>query len=671
MAFASLSIAFLSLLIIVPLSITLSHPLDSLSPSEITKLTSIIRNSALPSSKTLNFHYVALQEPTKENVLSWLKNPKTKSEPPRRAYIVARDGSQTYQINVSLTHGSVESYQVYNGSGFPTITSEENKEALALLQKYQPYLNSIKKRGLDVNEVVLSVFSIGWYGDRQGKRLVRVLSFYKDGSPNVWVRPIEGVSVLVDLDKMGIVEYEDAEVHILPKVEGTDYRASQMKPPFVAQTKPITVFQPHGPSFKIDGQEISWADWKLHLKFDIRAGPVISLAQIFDVNEGKYRTVMYKGYVSEMFVPYMDPTEEWYYRTFFDTGEFGTGLSAGSLQPLTDCPPNAVFINSYYANGNGDPVEIKNAFCVFERYSGDAAWRHTESEALMGGEEVVEVRPEVNLVIRMVSTVGNYDYIFDWEFKQSGSIKVGVALSGIVEAKPTLYTHTDQVKEELYGTLLTENTIGVNHDHYLTYYLDLDIDGEDNSFIKSKFKTMRTDGSTPRKSYWTAVKETLKTELEARMHLGEPGELLMVNPNKKSKVGNMVGYKLVPGSPTRPLMTDDDYPLIRASFTKYQVWVTPYNRSEEWAGGALADQSRGDDTLYTWTNRNRDIQNKDLVLWHTLGFHHNPCQEDFPIMPTLSGGFELRPFNFFERNAILKLRPLQQVTMPTCNSTKT
>ncbi|KAK8619560.1 hypothetical protein V6N13_135843 [Hibiscus sabdariffa] len=124
----------------------------------------------------------------------------------------------------------------------------------------------------------------------------------------------------------------------------------------------------------------SWANWKFHLGFDARVGPVISLASFYDADKKKHRQVMYRSFISELFVPYQDPTEEWYHITFFDCREYGFGIYVVSLEPLNDCPSNAVFVDGYYAGQDGKPVKVPDVMCVFERHFGDVMWRHTEVE---------------------------------------------------------------------------------------------------------------------------------------------------------------------------------------------------------------------------------------------------------------------------------------------------
>src|SRR3978361_561632 len=135
-----------------------------------------------------------------------------------------------------------------------------------------------------------------------------------------------------------------------------------------------------------------------------RQGTVISLARWAD--GGKERSVLYQGYMSEMFVPYMDADYGWYSRTYFDMGEYGLGLLASPLKAGLDCPAYATFINNTVNDYKGEPEPRPNSVCIFERNTSDPAWRHFE---FVNG--TYEARPGVELVVRMAAQLGNYDYL--------------------------------------------------------------------------------------------------------------------------------------------------------------------------------------------------------------------------------------------------------------------
>lgn len=101
-----------------------------------------------------------------------------------------------------------------------------------------------------------------------------------------------------------------------------------------------------------------------------------------------------------------------------------------------------------------------------------------------------------------------------------------------------------------------------------------------------------------------------KTEEDGQVNINSPtADLLFVNPSKKTMVGNETGYRLVPAGATgTSLLADEDYPQCHASYTKRQVWVTSYDRSEKWVTGLYAEQGMGEDSLGAWSKRTRSIK---------------------------------------------------------------
>ncbi|XP_043715787.1 primary amine oxidase-like [Telopea speciosissima] len=655
------------------------HPLDPLTLQEINKVKTILSSYERFISSFPAIHSVSLDEPEKSIVLSWKKGDPL---PQRKAFVIAFLNGQSNLLTLDLESGQVINHDISQGSGYPALSFDDMAVATKAPLTNPEFIEIISGRGVKLSDLTCAPLAIGWYGvSEEGRRLVKVSCFSGEGTANFYMRPIEGLVVIVDVDTRKVVRISHTGRGIpIPPATDTDYRYSAQNKPeeMMKPLNPISIEQPKGPSFSIEeGHMVKWANWEFHLKPDPRAGVIISRAMVHDSETGQTRSVMYKGFSSELFVPYMDPADAWYFKTYMDAGEYGMGVTAMPLVPLNDCPRHAYYMDGIFAATDGKPYVQSDMMCVFERYAGDIGWRHSETP--ISGMEIREARPKVTLVARMAASVGNYDYIIDWEFQTDGLIRVKVGLSGMLMVKGTPLQNMNQVgnkaeRDAMSGILVSENAIGVVHDHFVTFHLDMDIDGADNSFVKVNLEKKETlPGESPRKSYLKVKREVAQTEKEAQVKfkLYEPAEFHVVNHGKKSRLGNPAGYKVVPGGTAASLLDHHDPPQSRASFTNNQIWVTPYNKSEQWAGGLLVWQSKGEDTLGVWSERDRPIDDKDIVLWYTLGFHHIPCQEDFPIMPTVSSSFELKPVNFFEKNPILRASPNVEKDLPFCRATAT
>jgi primary-amine oxidase len=628
------------------------HPLEALTTQEYWVVYDVLRGTGKMDADTFTAS-VLLHEPAKDLVLAWKRGDPI----PREADAILLRKGQVSEARVNISTHALESWKEVKDAQAPVIDSEFRE--LGELAKNDPRVReALSKRGItDLTTVECLPLPFGYFAvpELEGHRIMYGGCSDLHASYLSWGRVIEGLNIEVDAAEKKVLKVVDDGPVPVPAgpINFEDAPAIAR-----ADTTPITVTQPLGPSFQLSGGEVSWQNWHFRFRLDPRVGPVLNLVRFDD--GGKLRSVMYEGSVSELFVPYMDPAEGWATRVFLDAGEFYHG---GVLRPLragTDCPSNASYFDALVPSERGIPMRRAQQACLFELSNGNPAWRHFEKGEVWG-------RPSRTLVLRAAATIGNYDYILDWRFEQDGSIHVAVGATGIIETKAVVEKKSSgehamaeagsKPAPDAYGHFVAENTIGVNHDHFFSFRLDLDVDGQNNTFVAHRLKQKQLPASTHRKSIWVMEPAPARTERDAMMdiHLDRPAMWIIANPNVRGPLGYATGYEIMPGETAASLLDPDDGPQRVGAFSTHQLWVTPYRADELYAAGVYPTASKGGDGLAHWTAKNRAIENTDIVAWYTLGFHHMPRAEDWPVMPVMWHEFVIRPFDFFSQNPVLTL----------------
>ena len=625
-----------------------TNPLDALTAAEINRTVGILTAAKKVDSNT-RYPTITLQENSKESILAW--KPGQPFERLARATYL-RD-SAIHEAVVDLTSGRVVSdEQVKDRQSL--ILFEEFLGASEIVKKDPRWQAAMRKRGYtNYDKIICAPLTVGPVIDERyrGLRLLNVPCFDTAGAVNhIYGRPIENVLAVVDVRNRKVLDVIDLGVVPVPaEVPSSAYDPATSTR---RDIKPVQIVSPAGNNFTIEGSTVAWDKWKFHLRVDKRVGPVISRVTYRDGNED--RQIAYEMSTSEMFVPYMEPSKTWAYRAYMDIGEYGFGALSSPLKPGSDCPVNATFLDATISDDHGKPLTLKNVVCVFERDTGEPLWRHYEVFT-----ESHESRPNVELVVRMAPEVGNYDYLLDFAFNRRGEIEVRVGAYGIDATKAVAAkTMQDATASEdtAYGTLIAPNLVGVNHDHFMSFRIDLDVDGQNNRMVVDKFVPKTLANNPLRRSIWQVERSVVPTE-QAFEPMHESAWFRFESDKRLNALKNPTSYQLVPGHSDISILSEDEPQQQRAAFSGAPFWVTRYHSDELFAAGVYPNENREVDGLPVFVGNHEDIRNQDLVLWYTIGFRHQTRAEDWPVMPGMWHSFKLRPFNFFDRNPGMDVPP--------------
>ncbi len=564
--------------------------------------------------------------------------------PQRSAYVCCYEpaSNRTFSGIVALDEAVLHRWKHVN-SVQARIVPDETIMACQLAREDADLIDALEKRGIDdPSQVLVEAWAAGNFGqpEEQETRIAYGHCWLmNDAGDNPYARPIANLHPVFDLAARKIIRIDDYGAVPLPPDPGPIRRDVQP-----SDLKEISITQPDGPSFSVDGYQVRWHNWQVQVGYSVRDGLI--LYDIGYQDQGRLRPIMHRASMAEMVVPYGDPRGANFRRNAFDTGEHGVGVFLDSLALGCDCLGHIHYFDVWTHDWHGKPRLIKNAVCMHEEDYG-ILWKFSVPDA--GQTTATRSR---RLVISSLATIGNYVYGFFWYFYLDGTIGVEVKATGI-----PFPSAIESGKKSPYGRIVGAGIESHVHQHIFSYRFDMTVDGERNSVSEVNFKSAPIDQDNPHGNAILTEETVFKSELQAQRQINAQSARYwrVINPGSQNRFGAPVAYKLVPGNNTLPFLHPNSSVGKRAAFMYKHLWVTRYAADELYPAGWFPNQHAGGDGLPKWTKANRTIDNENIVVWYTMNYHHLPRPEDWPVQPMVYADFHWMPDGFFDENPTMDI----------------
>lgn len=610
------------------------HPLDPLSAAEIRTAFRVIEE-AQQFPQGAFFPIVTLKEPPKSEVLAWAPGRAFRRE--AFANVYDRATNRLFEAVVDLRTERLVSFVRKQGAQ-PAVFASEFVDADAAVRADPRWRQAIRDRGIAPGDVYIDVWAPGDIllpNHPPGARLLRALAFYRGDLPNPYDRPIEGVVATVDMNRLEVIDVVDTGIRPVNKTITGNADTTR------TGLKPLRVVQPDGPSFNLTGNSLTWQSWRMRIGYSPREGLI--LHQIGYEENGVVRPIIHRISLDEIFVPYALPDRNWAWRAALDVGEYNLGQFLETLEPRVDVPTNAAFLDQVAPSdlgsaGGPQVIRLNQSVAIYER-DGGVLWDRSDPSTLEK-----DARFARELVVTASWVIGNYTYTTEYVFRMDGGIEIRAGSTGT-----TLNRGVNSTAEgDQHGTTVAPKIAAPMHQHYFNFRIDFDVDGTRNRLVEENIQSVPSQFGNA----FEAQETVLGTERSRDTNAGSHRHWVVESTTRANALGKPTAYALEPINLIHPYARPDFEPLLHAPFAQHPLWVTQFNRDELYAAGDYPNQGPAGEGLTKYAT-GAPVDDRDLVVWYTVGHTHGPSVEQYPVMTRETAGFSLRPDGFFDENPAL------------------